>query len=96
MNLEVANEFINNRKNASVTSEDWMRKLLLEGLYREYSIDFQFWLIGKDLWVMAGHYEGKDYFEWGIKFFQVLELLNKQLPINSRSLMVVHPCYIRK
>ena len=56
--------------------------------------DTQFWLVGVDSWIVAGQRAGGDIYEHFISFSKVLEII-QDLPTGSRSIMVIHPEYVR-
>lgn len=78
----------------SMKSEDWLRTFLLDNPVHDYSIDFQAWMLGNDEWCIAGKHEGKETFETGVNLLSVIEFL-KKLPASTRTLIVIHPCYVR-
>lgn len=91
---EKAAAFCANRDVASVRSETWMRQYLLDNPCCNWAVDFQFWLVGKDQWVAGGRFGEKTIFEWQIGLDRLFHLL-QTLPEGSRSIMVIHPEYVR-
>ena len=90
LNIKEAGEFCSNLKDADIRSEEWMRRYLIDNPLYDRSVDYQFWLIGKDKWVAAG--EGV--WEWEVGLGRVLEIV-KELPENTKSMIVVHPDYFK-
>jgi len=86
--------FLKNRDGADVRSESWMKRYLLENPCLDWTIDFQIWLLGKDSWVVAGRWENETIFQWDIRLEQVLTCI-REFPVSSRSVAVIHPCYVR-
>lgn len=78
---------------AGFSSKDWTEMYLKNSPYRDYSIDFQFWLVGKDEWVISGHYDELDIFDYKVPLNKVLSTISN-LPQGSRSMMVIHPEYV--
>jgi len=93
--LEDALKFVMNRADADIRSETWMRRYLINNPCCDWSVDYQFWLIGRDRWVAAGKYNGEELFEWKINLKRVLHLI-QTLPINTRSVLLIHPDYFKK
>lgn len=87
-------EFIAGREQASVRSEPWMRTYLLDNPCCIWDLDCQFWLIGRNEWVIGGRLDGRDRFEWKVGLDRVLEVA-AALPDGSRSVFVVHPVFVR-
>lgn len=85
-----AGRFFADRKSANLQSEMWMKTYLLCNPCCDWGIDYQYWLLGKDKWVVAGSFKGDIQFDWGIGLDQVLRHL-EMLPTGSRSVLVVHP-----
>ena len=88
-----ARAFITEREKSNLQSESWMKQFLLDNPYRDYEIDYQFWLIGKDKWVAAGRFANQALFEFAIGRDRLMYLLD-ELPEGSRSIMVIHPAYV--
>jgi hypothetical protein len=91
---EAATAFFHDRASADIRSEKWMRRYLLDNPCCDWAVDFQFWLLGKDNWVAAGRFGGTTLFEWNVGLERVLELLSA-LPRGSRTLLIIHPEYVR-
>lgn len=94
IDIEKANQFCQNKQNASILSKEWMYQYLIDNPCYNWGIDYQFWLTGKDQWVIAGIHNHQKMFEWNVNLEQTLSILGK-LPENSRTVMVIHPAYIR-
>ena len=94
INLLEVRAFITEKEKASVRSEHWMKKYLLDNPYCDWETDYQFWLIGKNQWVAAGRFDGQTLFEFAIGIDRLIYLLNN-LPEGSRSVLNIHPAYIR-
>ncbi|NIM97527.1 MAG: hypothetical protein GTO24_05410 [candidate division Zixibacteria bacterium] len=77
---------------ADVRSKAWMRRYLVDNPCCDRTIDYQFWLIGRDKWVVAGKQKGQYLFEWEIDIDRLLDLI-QNLPENTRSVLVIHPDY---
>jgi len=88
INTKEAAAFCSNLKDADIRSEPWMKKNLVDNPLCDWEVDYQFWLIGKDRWVVGG----KDLWEWMVGLDRMLELV-RGLPEDSRSVVVVHPDY---
>lgn len=88
-----AEEFVESFEPDAVRSGTWMRQLLLDNPCCDYSVDYQFWLVGKDSWVAAGRFGENELFEWKVSASRVIEIVGS-LPPNTKSLMVIHPCYV--
>ncbi len=91
---EHAAAFCAAREAASLRSESWMRQYLLDNPCCDWKVDFQFWLIGRDEWVAAGRFDGETMFEWKIGRDRLIQLA-RELPEGSRSVLVIHPVYVR-
>lgn len=94
INEKEAHEFFSNSKDVSVRSEAWMRRYLLENPCLDWEIDYQFWLVGRDTWVISGRFDGRTLFEWNVGIDRVIDIV-RALPNGSRSVMIVHPEYVR-
>ncbi len=94
VDADAAAAFFGDKASADIRSEPWMRRYLLNNPCCDWDANFQFWLLGKDSWVAAGRFQNTSLFEWNIQLERVLELL-KTLPIGSRSVVVLHPEYVR-
>ena len=94
INLREVRAFIAEKEKASVRSEHWMKKYLLDNPYCDWETDYQFWLIGTNQWVAAGRFDGQTLFEFAIGIDRLKYLLNN-LPEGSRSVLNIHPAYIR-
>lgn len=88
IDTRAARQFVADVESSSLSSEEWVRKFLCDNPILDYAIDYQFWLIGQDKWVVAG----KELFEWHVNLERVIELL-AGLPEKSRSVVVMHPEY---
>jgi hypothetical protein len=86
--------FLADLKNADVRSESWMRRFLLDNPYRDFTLDFQFWLVGRDQWIFAGRHDGKEYYRCPVNLAELFEIF-KQIPRGTRTLFVLHPEYFR-
>ena len=91
-NIKKALKFCMNLADADIRSEAWMRRYLCNNPCCDWAIDYQFWLIGQDKWVAAGKYNGEELFEWKIDSTRLLHLV-QDLPLNIRSVLVIHPDY---
>ncbi|OGA21478.1 MAG: hypothetical protein A3I02_01455 [Betaproteobacteria bacterium RIFCSPLOWO2_02_FULL_67_26] len=91
---DAAERFFADREAASVRSEAWMRRYLLDNPALDWAIDYQFWLVGKDSWVAAGRFADEELFEWQVDLDRVRQLVLR-LPAGSRTVFVVHPEYVR-
>lgn len=91
-NLDVANAsaFFADKSSASATSEFWMKSFLHSNPAMDYLVDYQFWLIGQNKWVVSG----PGVYLWNIGIDQVFSVL-KKLSRPSRAVIVVHPEYVR-
>ncbi len=94
INETEARKFFSNSKDVDVRSETWMKRYLLENPCLDWETDYQFWLVGRDTWVVAGKYGGDALFAWNVGINRVLEIV-RGLPEGSRSIMIVHPEYVR-
>ncbi|NNL68041.1 MAG: hypothetical protein HKP30_17465 [Myxococcales bacterium] len=94
VDVERARAFVADRAAADVRSERWMRTLLLDNPCHDWAVDFQFWLVGQDQWVVGGRKGDFEVFESCVAAKRVLELL-ADLPGDARSLVVLHPEYVR-
>jgi len=92
--IEAAERFFRDRAAASLRSEHWMRRYLLENPAMAYQVDLQCWLVGRDCWVVAGQSQGVPCFEWHTGLEKVLELVSR-LQKGSRIVFVLHPEYVR-
>lgn len=90
--MAAAEAFFADRASANIRSETWMKVYLLENPACDWAVDIQCWLLGKDLWVIAGRCHGAVIFEWSVGFDQLIYLLQR-LPIGLRILLVTHPEY---
>jgi len=93
-NTDLAGAFFSDKVASDVRSKSWMRKFLLDSPACDYMTDTQFWLVGVDSWIVAGQRAGGDIYEHFISFSKVLEII-QDLPTGSRSIMVIHPEYVR-
>jgi hypothetical protein len=89
-----AAEFFADRGAADFGSQAWVRQYLLENPCCEWDLEVQFWLVGKDRWIIAGRAGGDTIFDWHVGMAQVLDRL-KALPDGSRSVLVIHPECVR-
>ena len=94
LKVEEANDFCSGKKEANIRSETWMRRYLLDNPCIDWAIHYQFWLVGKDSWVVAGRFGGEKLFAWDVSLDQVISRVGS-LPEGSRSVMLIHPCYVR-
>ena len=95
LNLEKALKFVSNSSDANIRSETWMRKYLIDNPYCDWLVDYQFWLLGKDTWVAAGSFNNEVLFEWDINSERLIDII-KDLPENTRSILLIHPDYFEK
>jgi hypothetical protein len=70
----------------------WMRKYLLGNGYCRWVGDYQLWVIGKDLWVVAARIHEKEIFKFGLTWADILQFLS-QMPQDLRGTMTLHPAY---
>lgn len=89
-----AEAFAADLQSASVRSEAWMRRYLLENPSLEWTVDVQVWVIGRDEWVVAGHVAGGPVWHWRVSQESMLDALST-LPRGVRCLLVLHPEYFR-
>jgi hypothetical protein len=94
INEEQAKQFFSDQSSCDVHSKEWMKTFLLNNPTCDYMIDFQFWLLGKDKWIISGIHGGYSTFEWNVDLTHVLETM-RILPTGSRSVLVIHPEYVR-
>ncbi len=94
IDLSRTDAFLNNKENTGVRSDAWMKTFLLDNPYREFTLDFQYWLVGRDEWVFSGQYEGKEYFRSLINLNEVFETL-QAIPSGTKTLFVLHPEYFK-
>jgi hypothetical protein len=94
IDLAGSDKFLRDLKNADVRSPAWMKAWLLENPYRNFTLDFQFWLVGKDQWFFSGRHDGKDYFQHDLKLGDVIQTF-RSLPLGTKTLIVLHPEYFR-
>jgi hypothetical protein len=74
----------------------WFKKYLSDSIYCNYSVDIQFWLIGKDSWVIVGNFSSEDnIFEHNVGFDRVLNCLDVHGK-GKRCLFVLHPIYFSR
>lgn len=92
--ISEAAAFFGDLSSANIRSEEWMRRYLLNNPCCDWTIDCQFWLIGKDSWVGAGKFSENLLFEWNVGLDQILHIV-RNLPPGTRSLFVIHPEYVR-
>jgi len=79
---------------ANVRSRGWMQRYLLDNPYCRWDVDVQFWLVGPDVWVIAGRVGRQTLWEWEVPLARVLERV-AGLPKGTRSVMLLHPVYVR-
>ena len=94
INIEEAKIFFQDKQASSVRSKEWMKKYLLDNPACDWELDFQFWLTGKDTWIIAGKKGNRELFEWEVGIVKTIEIL-KNLPLGSRTSIVLHPAYVR-
>lgn len=70
----------------------WLRLYLLDNGYARWGYDWNIWVIGRDLWVIAGRDGTRPKFEFGVRLPRVLEFL-RGLPLTDRVAVTLHPCY---
>ena len=92
-NHQAAAAFFADLEATDVRSEKWMHKFLLDNPACDSSVDIQCWLLGKDMWVVAGRSNGTTIFKWNIGLDQLILTL-RAMPIGLRVLMVIHPEYV--
>jgi hypothetical protein len=85
--------FLTDDKEMDIRSEPWMRRYLVDNPLCDWSIDLQIWLLGKDIWTAAGRLDGREIFEWEIGLDRVVSMI-RETPVGTRSVIVLHPCYI--
>lgn len=90
----LASHFFANPSISDVRSPTWMGAYLLDNPACDSKIDFQFWLVNNNCWVIAGRYEDRRIFEFGVPISKMLSVL-VELPKGSKSIMVLHPEYFR-
>ncbi len=90
IDARAASEFFADRATANIQSESWMKRYLLENPSCDWGIDYHFWLLGKDRWVIAGRYRGDTKFEWDVDMHGVARSI-AELPEGSRSVLLIHP-----
>lgn len=75
----------------NVQSEAWMKRYLHENPYHEWLMDYQFWLIGVDQWVITS----KETFKWKVGLEDVIKTI-KECPPDTNLIFVIHPDYFQK
>jgi len=95
INSTKASRFFAASEKADIRSKEWMYNYLVENPCFDWTIDYQFWLINRNEWVIAGEFEGEFLFEWKVGLRRMLEFLDA-LPPGSRSVLIIHPAYISR
>jgi hypothetical protein len=90
--LNEARKFINNTKIINIRSKESMYQYLKNNPCCDWDIDYQFWLIGKNMWIATGGINDHSLFEWNIDITRVLNII-RELPNNTKSIIVIHPEY---
>jgi hypothetical protein len=90
VNIGKLNNFL--KLQSSLESSIWVKSFLYESPYRKYSVDLQCWLVGRDNWILSGN-PSNEIFQLQANFQKMLEVI-KQMPADSKILLVVHPCYV--
>ncbi len=91
---EATRRFIERIGEADVRSEAWMRWYLLDNPYCRWGPDYQLWLVGRDQWVAAGRSEGDADYRFGLTWVQAFDWLYDR-PAGTRTVLVIHPGYVR-
>jgi hypothetical protein len=78
----------------SVRSAAWMRAYLVENPCLDWRTDLQLWLVGINHWVAGGRLHGRPLFEPRLDLANALRLL-AEMPPGTRSVVVLHPEYVR-
>jgi hypothetical protein len=86
--------FFSAKENAGVRWASWMKTFLHDNPYRDFTLDCQFWLVGKDEWIVSGRYEDSSIFRCFINLVEVLRIIDG-LPPGTKTLFVLHPEYFR-
>lgn len=73
-----------------IQSEAWMRGYLHENPYHECLIDYQYWLIGDNQWII----NNKELFKWKVGIEEVIETISKS-PLGTTHIFVIHPDYFQ-
>ena len=94
INKNLAREFASDCISANIRDKEWMYRYLMNNPCCDWSVDYQAWLLGKDLWVVAGvSPDNKNHiFEWNINLDSVIKII-KDIPLGSRLVLVIHPEY---
>jgi len=74
----------------SVQSKAWMKRYLNENPYHEWLMDYQFWLIGEDEWIISS----KHIFKWKVSLEVVIDTIINA-PLNTSIVFVLHPDYFQ-
>ena len=90
LNDTEARAFFSDKASAGTANEAWMRRYLTDNPCCDWGPDAQFWLIGKDRWVLAGRDPAGAFFEWETDLEHVIDRI-RSLPAGSRSVFVLHP-----
>jgi hypothetical protein len=91
---KAAQAFFSDLASADIRSEKWMKTYLLHNPACDWRVDVQCWLLGKDMWVVAGRCGDSEVFAWNIGLADLLTMV-KGLPLGTKAMMVVHPEYVR-
>ena len=74
---------------------EWMKTYLVDNPCVNWATDIQFWLVGRDQWMIGGWPGNNALFESNVNLETVIKVIN-ELPKSSRAIIVVHPEYIRE
>jgi hypothetical protein len=94
IDLAQTTAFFGARGDVGVHSASWMKTFLHDNPYRKFTLDCQFWLVGKDEWIVSGRHENTNVFRALISLGEVLQIMDG-LPSGTKSLFVLHPEYFR-
>ncbi|MBI4754387.1 MAG: methyltransferase domain-containing protein [Betaproteobacteria bacterium] len=74
--------------------ERWFRTYILDNPYCNWGFDFNVWLLGKDLWAVAGHdSDGQAVFRFGVSWVDVRGFLAGRAA-RERVALTLHPIYL--
>ncbi len=85
-------KYFNNKDKSSVSNEDWAFNYFNNNPVNDWSVDSQFWIIGKNKWVFSGSKNNDLKFQFGISLSKVIDIV-KQMKPGSKTLFVLHPEY---
>lgn len=73
---------------------EWFKTYILANSYNEWGCGYKIWLLGKDMWVIAGASNaGDEVFEFGVEWSRVRDFVSSA-PVSEQIIFTLHPIYL--